>query len=548
MLTHRLTPMTHPRAAMTLPIRLLLIACGLSSPAAWAQSASSIAQVTLYPGSVKIERVAKVAAGARQLVFSCLPATLDVPSLAVSADAPLRLGELAVITEAREAVPACSGTPLDARVRELEDRKAELAAEDAAIAMATGYLTGVTTGGNAPAGLRQTMDPKAVAAMADAVRRSGQDALLRQHQIRRAQEALDRDLTPLLAERSRVLAGRSRVSTVRITLDAPQAGEVRLAYQISGPGWAPSYRASLDTSSGVVQLERQAQVAQATGEDWVGVPLRLSTGQPRRGTTGPQPRPWRIGIAPSRQESLAMEAPMAAAPAPAMAMAKRLDAGAAPPSAPSFDVSVFDNAYATEFAVPQRINVPSSGERVTLALGAQKLSAQLFTRTTPQASPQAWLVAELPQPEGVWPRGALQLYRDGAYVGADTLRAGGKGVLSLSFGLDELTVVRVEPEQDLQGSTGFVGSRAERSVARAYSVENRHRTPIRLQVLEAAPVSVDERVAVETRFEPQPETTTWQEQPGVALWSQSLAAGQTARFTARYAIGYPKDAVLQERR
>ena len=109
---------------MTLPIRLLLIACGLSSPAAWAQSTSSIAQVTLYPGSAKIERVAKVAAGARQLVFSCLPATLDVPSLAVSADAPLRLGELAVITEAREAVPACSGTPLDARIRELEDRKA----------------------------------------------------------------------------------------------------------------------------------------------------------------------------------------------------------------------------------------------------------------------------------------------------------------------------------------------------------------------------------------------------------------------------------------
>lgn len=531
---------------LTLTPSLLTVVL-MSCPVAWAQNVSSISQVTLYPGSAKVERVAKVAAGERQLVFNCLPAALDVSSLAVSADASVRLGELAVVTEAREAVPACSGTPLDDRIREFEDRKAVLAAEDAALTMATGYLTGATTGGNAPGGVRQTIDPKTVAAMADAVRRTGQEALVRQHQIARAQQALDRELKPLLAERNRVLAGRGRVSTVRITLDAQQAGEVRLAYQISGPGWAPAYRASLDTRTGMIQLERQAQVAQATGEDWKGVPMRLSTGQPRRGTTGPQPRPWRIGIAQPRDDAPQLMESMAA-PAPAMALSKGMAAGDGAPPMPSFDASVFENAYATEFVVPQRIDVPSSGERVTLSLGRQDLTAQLLTRTTPLASAQAWLVAELAQPEGVWPQGSLQLYRDGAYVGSDTLRTGGKGLLSLSFGLDELTVVQVEPEQDQQGSTGFVGSRAERSVARAYTVENRHRTPIRLQVLEAAPVSVDERVAVETRFTPQPEITTWNEQPGVVMWSQSLAAGQTARFTASYAISYPKDARLQERR
>ena len=172
----------------------------------------------------------------------------------------------------------------------------------------------------------------------------------------------------------------------------------------------------------------------------------------------------------------------------------------------------------------------------------------LLTRTTPSASASAWLVAEMAQPDGVWPQGALQLYRDGAYVGSDTLRTGGKDVLSLSFGLDELTVVRVEPQKDMKGSTGFVGSRAERTVARAYTVENRHRTPIQLQVLEAAPVSVDEKVSVETRFTPQPGAMTWNDQTGVAVWRQSLATGQTARFTADYAISYPKEARLQENR
>lgn len=519
-----------------------------ASPAAWAQSPSSIAQVTLYPGSAKVERVAKVAAGARKLSFACLPAAIDVASLAVLADPSVRLGELAVLTESREAVPGCSGSPLDGRIRDLEDKKALLSAEDAAITLATAYLKGVTTGGDAPGGVRQAADPKTVAAMVEAVRRSGQDALVRQHQIGRAQDALDRELKPLLAERSRELAGRGRVSMVSITLDAPQAAEVKLVYQINGPGWAPAYRALLDTRTGALKLERQAQVAQATGEDWVGVPMRLSTGQPRRGTAGPLPRPWRIDIAQPRAEADAAGLAMAAAPAPMMAARKRASAEGEEMPGPSFDVSVFDNAYATEFLVPQRIDVPSNGQRVTLALGSHELTAKLITRTTPVASANAWLVAEVGQPEGVWPQGALQLYRDGAYVGSDTLRAGGKGLLSLPFGLDELTVVRVEPEQDQRGSTGFVGSRAERMVTRAYTVENRHRTTIQLQVLEAAPVSVDEKVAVETRFEPKPETSTWNEQPGVALWSQPLAAGQTARFTANYAISYPKDARLQERR
>lgn len=527
----------------------LALACVtlLGGPTAWAQTATSrIAQVTLYPGSATVERVARVPAGGRQLVFNCLPAALDVASLSVSADATVRLGELAVTGAEREAVPACAGTALDGPIRELEDKKALLGAEDAALSMVTDYLKGTTTGADANSGVRQATDPRQLAAMAEALRRTGQEALVRQRQIARQQEDLDRELKPLLAERDRVLAGRGRVNTVSVTLDAPQAAEVRLAYQVNGPGWAPAYRAWLDTRTGALKLERQAQVAQATGEDWSGVAMRLSTGQPRRGTTGPQPRPWSIGIQEPRAE---MDIMSMAVPAAAPVLAKRMNesAGGAM-EVPSFDVGVFDKAYATEFVVPQRIDVPSSGERVTLSLGAVETQATLLTRTTPSSSASAWLVAELAQPDGVWPQGRLQLYRDGAYVGSDTLRTGGKGVLSLPFGRDELTVVQAEPQQDKQGSGGFVGSRAERKVARAYTVENRHRTPIQLQVLESSPVSVDERVDVETRFDPQPTSMAWQEQKGVVEWRQTLAAGQTLRFKADYAIRYPKDAVLQERR
>jgi uncharacterized protein (TIGR02231 family) len=525
-------------------------ACFGAGPA-WAQAAatapeSRIAQVTLYPGSATVERVAKLAAGARKFTFNCLPASLDVHSLAVAADASVRIGELSVLNEEREATPACAGTALDARIRELEDKKALLAAETDGIQLVTGYLKGLTPVDGTATGTRVGADPKNLAATADVLRRTGQEAMARQHQLNRQREELERTLKPLLAERSRVLAGRARVVSVSVTLDAPRDAELRLTYQVNGPGWAPTYRALLDTRSKTLRLERQAQVAQSTGEDWLAVPMRLSTGQPRQGTTGAQPHSWTIGIAEPRKESLSRERSLVApppppAPAPMAAFANR-------PAAPMFDVNVFDNAYATEFAVPQRIDLPSGGQRITVSLGTQEAAVSLLTRTSPLLDASAWLVAQLPQPEGVWPAGALQLYRDGAYVGADTLRAALKGNLSLSFGRDELVVVRVEPQKDARGSTGFVGSRAERVVARAYTVENRHKTAIQLHVLEASPVSVDEKVVVENKFSPTPEATAWNEQPGLVLWSMLLDPYKTARFSADYAIRYPKDATLQESR
>ena len=185
--------------------RALSFSAGLAP--AWAQTAaaseSRIALVTLYPGSATVERVAKLAAGAKKFSFTCLPAGLDVKSLAVSADASVHLGELSVLREEREAVPACAGTVMDGRIRELEDKKAQLGAENDALGIVTGYLKAVSTPDTSGTGARVATDPKSIAAMADALRRTGQDVLTRQHLIGRQQEELDRALKPLLAERSR---------------------------------------------------------------------------------------------------------------------------------------------------------------------------------------------------------------------------------------------------------------------------------------------------------------------------------------------------------
>ncbi|PIF74067.1 uncharacterized protein (TIGR02231 family) [Variovorax sp. 54] len=528
-------------------IAALWLTAGAGAHAQLQADASRITQVKVYPGSATVERVARVAAGSRSVTFACLPAGLDVQSLQVSAGAAVRVGETSVLSEARELSANCATSALDGRIRELEDQKAALQAETDALGMVTGYLKGLSGGESGP-GARAPMDARNLTAVTDAMRRSGQDALLKQHQIQRRQTDLDRQLKPLLAERGRTQGQGAQVTAVTVTLAASADAEVKLSYQVNGPGWTPSYRALLDTTTRKVRIERQALVAQATGEDWRGVKLVLSTGQPRRETTGRTPSAWRIGIEPpprTNADMAYMAAPMPAAAPAAIAADRKMAMERA--REPLFDVSVFDNSFATEFAVPQSIDIPSNGQRVTLALGQHEDTAQLAARTSPRVDPSAFLVAEMAQPTGVWPAGPMQLYRDGNFVGQGRWNAPSDAKLTLSFGRDELVRVQVEPERDNQGSGGFAGSRAERQVQRAYVVENRHRTPIAVQVLEAAPVSVDEQVRVTTRFAPQPADQAWNKQPGLAMWRFDLDAGQTARVSADYTIGYPKDARLQMR-
>ena len=525
-----------------------LAAALFCAPALAADAPSRIASVKVYPGSATVERVARIPAGSRSYTFQCLPQGLDAASLQVSADAAVRIGESSVQVQDRDIAGGAGGcaSPLDERWRQAQDEVANARAEVQALELAQSYLKATASGapdGKAPA-------PALIASTTDALRRGAQDNLQRQHQAQRRLEAAELALKAVGAERDRLAGPRARVSTVTVTLATERDADLRLSYQVRGPGWAPSYRATLDSATATVRLERLALVAQATGEDWSGVALTLSTGQPTRATAGGLPRPWRLDVAPPPPPPPAAPAPAyaAAAAAPAALARSQPLAEAAPEPLPSFDVGVLDTAYATEFSVPQRITVPSGGPRVTLALGQQDVRAQLLTRAVPAVEEAAYLVAQFAVPAGVWPAAAVALYRDGAFVGNGRLDSAELARTGLSFGRDERVLVRAEAPREHSASAGLTGATTERQIQRAYTVENRHDKAIALQVLDAAPLSQNEQISVQSRYDPPPADSAWNQQPGTIAWSQPLAAGATARFGASHTIRYAKDLRLQERR
>lgn len=505
-------------------------------PAA-ALAQSRIDEVLVYPGGAQVTRLATVAAGARELVLTCLSARFDPDSLQIAAPAGVNLGPVQIETLPRERAPECATSAADEQVRKLEGQRDALAAESAALETSLGYLKALG-GGEA-----RSTPATGIAATADSIRKAAQEALLRQAQLARQIADLDTQIAPLKGERDRVAAANPQWRSLRLRLSTAREAELKLNYRVAQAGWAPSYRALLDTANGALNLERLAQVSQQSGEDWKNVKLRLSTAQVAQKVGQNPPWPWKLDIRPPVTGGMAMEARAMSAAPPMPAPAIQSSRALGEPEQERFDLSVFQGAFATEFVLPLRVNIGSGTQRASLSLGSEKLQARVLARVQPQSEAAAYLVADVAKPTGSWPRGAMQLLRDGALVGSSTLNvASGEERLELPFGRDDGVRVQVEPEQRNAGNTGFIGARAEHRYGRAWVVENKHAAPVTLQFVEAAPVAQHEDIKVQAQFSPAPTTQAWRKQPGLVLWELPLASGASQRFTAEYVISAPKEA------
>ncbi|PUE11373.1 hypothetical protein B9Z51_03450 [Limnohabitans sp. T6-5] len=512
----------------------------LFASASWAQSlptegTSTIQNVTVYPGVAVIERVAKVPAGTRQLVLSCLSTAFDMSALRVDTSHGVMLGAISAVDMPRSEVPACANSSLDEKITTQEQRIAALRAEEASYDLVLNYLK------NLGSNVTPRKTKQGMTTMMAHMQRSGLDASLQQLRVARERETLERDLKPLLSQRERQQS-QEQVRQLSLQVTAEQVSELRLVYPVQTATWAPAYRATLDTTQASLQMERLAQVSQNSGEDWRGVSLRLSTGAPRSAPQGPLPRAWTISTRPLLLEGRVMLLAPTAAPAAAVSYRQ----GTEPVL--DFAVQVAQGEYATEFQVPGKVDVSSSHQRVAFSLEHQTWPAKIFVQTSPKLEASAWLKAQVARPDGVWPDGILHLLRDRQTIGQSTWRMGDDTQIKLPFGRDEQVRVQVNATPDQTASAGLLSTRLERRESHHYEIQNLHRTPIELEVLESRPVGTDAQISIEAGFEPAIEPQPWGHQAGIVVWRKTLPASATATFKANYLITHPKDVRISETR
>ena len=211
---------------------------------------------------------------------------------------------------------------------------------------------------------------------------------------------------------------------------------------------------------------------------------------------------------------------------------------------PAQIVAQFHTQFTTEFEVPGKVDLAADGRQVNVSLTKQSIPVKQRVRVVPRHDSAAMVTADAELPEGVWIPGDAQLYRDGSYIGSTFWNAQAKEKLVLPFGRDDRIQVSTNRTKNRTGSAGFVGQRNERQIADLYTVTSRHKVPVELLLLEAAPVPVSDQINVEVAFEPKPKVRDWEEKRGVVAWEQSLLPGETLTFVADYTITYPKDAAV----
>ncbi|MDB4963280.1 MAG: hypothetical protein JWP01_3279 [Myxococcales bacterium] len=261
-----------------------------------------IEQITVYATGARVRRVMTIPAP--------LPSRVRIVGLPLSViDDTVRVevGGPAIATAVRAGVDAPVASDAAAEdtpeLRAARRRVSIADAEVERITVALGVIAAATVVAPDPSD-----DPPAAWSLVVEARRSlvafraARELTLREQlvtarrELAEAQRALDaavdRDRRSGTARGAKLHELRKYVE-VELTATAASEIAIHLEYHVDAARWAPSYVARIEGEQ--VMVEVRAVVAQDAGEDWTGVPLKLSTAEPERFSLLPELTAQKIG-------------------------------------------------------------------------------------------------------------------------------------------------------------------------------------------------------------------------------------------------------------
>ena len=532
------------------------LACA-SPQGARAQEATRIVAATVYPDSAGVERELKVPGGTRHITIACVPAAVDVSTLQVDGDPDARLGDVRATELPASRVEECAPAVALARRNALAQQRSMLESQRDADDLAFTFLRNWGAGAHAdaespepaPAPVRKGAPAGGTrpGATAAELRKTALDLLNDQARIKRELAALALEETRV-GEEQPAAKGKSGWRTLRFDVWSPVAATLRVRYSVAGTYWRPTYRASLDVARNTLRVDRQAEIVQASGEDWSDLRVRLSTRQSQRRAEAETPTSWWLDLLQIAAAAVGYS-PAAPAASSSASLSRVRERNVVSPAdeavePPPWDVESTESEAATEFAIAQPVTLPSDGESHTLQIASQTLPVTLKRRTTPRTNRAVYLLATATRPAGVWPAGPLQSYQDGSLVGRSDWRPADGQKFEIAMGQDDLMRVDVEKPGVFTQGKGVFGGSVERTSTTVYAIVNRHPGAVTVEMLDAAPVSRNEAIKVTHKYDPQPTNTDWNEVTGVAAWSLDVPAQGTRRVSVTHSVTAPKGAAV----
>ncbi|MDI1465509.1 mucoidy inhibitor MuiA family protein [Catellatospora sp. KI3] len=496
-----------------------------------------IVAVTVFPDRARVTRRGTVTlpAGEHRVPCGPLPLGLLRDSVRVSGHGPAAVAGVNVITRREAASDDATVSALEAQLREIEARVAELLDADTVAVSRERFLARLAMRG---AGNLATGEVAAAARFADGLDEQltalHRDRRLREQErteLHKRREAVERRLMDLRgsARPDRLLA--------EILLEVDEGGgevELELTYLVPGASWTSGY--DLRLAGDRLALTWHGMITQRTGEDWPECRLRLSTARPAGALTVPELDPWFVDVfhpAPPQLYGMTMAGapmPAAAMPAPApggppmQAMAPKARAAVRETSA-----AVEEGPVAATYTPLKSVAVPADGTAHRTLIATFDLEARLDHITAPVRAQEATLRATVRNTSGhTLPPGQAALFHEGDFVGSTRLEPWAPlEERELALGVDD----RVRVERELvrrAASKATLGSTRRTDAEYKLTITNHSPRPVSMTVLDQLPVSRDPQITVrELHAKPEPAERS---ELGVLTWKLALQPGTTAEI------------------
>lgn len=507
---------------------------------------AAVESVTVFPDRATVTRVfeVEIKAGSGELTRSDLPAGLSRDSLRISATGPkgLRLGAYQLETVRGSERVSERARELETRLEQLRDEMSAIDDDIEAREMQLSLLRSLANGAGQGDG-KLSLDGWSQAL--ETVGSGAEDVLSARRKLQLDRRELEEETKRLQQELADL--GQRQRDTLALSLawESPASGtaEFTVEYTVGGAYWRPVYEWRLDTEADKLQIVQFAEVRQRTGEDWSDAELSLSLSRPSVGGRLPEVTPWWIDVyepRPEKEEALDRVALTGSRIQPGEAQF-----AAAPRAKADWDsAELVGNEYTQAYRVPGRASVASDNQPHRFRLDEHAIDVALSARTVPRYQPSAWLYAE-----GDWkgelalPPGSVTLYQDDTLVGQTRFEGVAPGgELASSFGVDDRITVEYELVRDDRSTEGMLRKSTLLTRVHAISISNGHSRPIELSVIDAMPVSRDERIEVSlTESSTPPDRRKIDDRPGVIAWDRDLQAGEELKLTVGYRLSFPAD-------
>ena len=551
------------------PLPLLLLASALGAAEVKTDGAA-ITQVTVYADRAEVVRTFKgrLEAGEQTLVFDRLPGATRLDQLRVEGRGAFTLVDIRPETIQTKEVANAQVRALqdalkaqDLRQQALNQTEARLTFQKSALDK---MLARLTTAGKESA--NPEMDPLKWAAFLDF-----QDKQLAE--VDRQLLALQADREAVRAEVDRLnrelgaLRGNERRSRLlaKVNLDVRQAGEVEvnLSYLVRGPSWSPSYDMRADTKAKTLEVTYRAEVRQATGEDWQGVSLRLSTAQPGLAGREPKMDPWFL----TKAEAVAFAGTVNGGlvgkdradnrfqmfnEVQVMGNSMTISGVAGGGTLKNMEAmderraSVQAGGTAATFVIDRKSDILADNKPAQVTVMRESFPAYFRHTCVPKLSPFVYLKTKAVNKTGfTFLPGPTAVFLDGAFVAQANLDLVPSGQDFWTYlGVDQGVSVERKVLARREETTGVFGKKTLRTVFdQVFKLKNGKATDIELVLWDQVPASNHEDIKVvfeEPRYEKDTDDLKLNESKFLE-WRLPLKAGAKQDLPFRFAVERPED-------